>query len=130
VFGVSTRAAFWAAIAGDQPKIVYVDGLIDANTAPDGTPLSCEDYAVDGYSLQEYLDTYDPEVWGWEDPSGPLEEARVASRTAQAERIRYRVGSNTTIVGVGDRVRIAETRPASKDKRWRVVEVLERTTGV
>jgi pectate lyase len=103
VFRVSTPAAFRAAIAGDQPKIVYVDGLIDANTAPDGTPLSCEDYAVDGYSLQEYLDTYDPEVWGWEDPSGPLEEARVAYRTAQAERIRYRVGSNTTIVGVADR---------------------------
>jgi small subunit ribosomal protein S17 len=26
----------------------------------------------------------------------------------------------------GDRVRIAETKPASKDKRWRVVEVLEK----
>lgn len=26
----------------------------------------------------------------------------------------------------GDRVRISETRPSSKDKRWRVVEVLER----
>ncbi|MCU1460714.1 MAG: ribosomal protein [Acidimicrobiales bacterium] len=26
----------------------------------------------------------------------------------------------------GDRVRIAETRPTSKMKRWRVVEVLER----
>jgi len=29
-----------------------------------------------------------------------------------------------------DRVRIAETKPASKDKRWRVVEVLERATEV
>lgn len=27
---------------------------------------------------------------------------------------------------VGDRVRIAETRPLSKLKRWRVVEVIER----
>lgn len=27
---------------------------------------------------------------------------------------------------VGDRVRLAETRPLSKLKRWRVVEVLER----
>jgi small subunit ribosomal protein S17 len=27
---------------------------------------------------------------------------------------------------VGDRVRIVETRPMSKTKRWRVVEVLER----
>jgi small subunit ribosomal protein S17 len=28
--------------------------------------------------------------------------------------------------GVGDRVRIMETRPLSKLKRWRVVEVLEK----
>ena len=27
---------------------------------------------------------------------------------------------------VGDRVRIMETRPLSREKRWRVVEVLER----
>lgn len=26
----------------------------------------------------------------------------------------------------GDRVRIMETRPLSKDKRWRVIEILER----
>jgi small subunit ribosomal protein S17 len=26
----------------------------------------------------------------------------------------------------GDKVRIAETKPVSKDKRWRVVEILER----
>lgn len=29
-------------------------------------------------------------------------------------------------VNVGDRVRVQETRPLSKRKRWRVVEVLER----
>ena len=29
-------------------------------------------------------------------------------------------------VRVGDRVRVMETRPLSKTKRWRVVEVLER----
>jgi len=27
---------------------------------------------------------------------------------------------------LGDRVRIMETRPLSKDKRWRVVEILEK----
>jgi small subunit ribosomal protein S17 len=27
---------------------------------------------------------------------------------------------------MGDRVRIMETRPMSKDKRWRVVEIVER----
>src|ERR1700682_4870198 len=30
----------------------------------------------------------------------------------------------------GDKVRIAETKPASKDKRWRVVEVIERGVRV
>jgi small subunit ribosomal protein S17 len=29
-------------------------------------------------------------------------------------------------INEGDKVRIAETKPASKDKRWRVVEVLEK----
>jgi small subunit ribosomal protein S17 len=28
--------------------------------------------------------------------------------------------------GVGDKVRVMETRPLSKTKRWRVVEILER----
>jgi small subunit ribosomal protein S17 len=32
----------------------------------------------------------------------------------------------TNDLKVGDRVRLAETRPLSKLKRWRVVEVLER----
>lgn len=31
-------------------------------------------------------------------------------------------------INEGDRVRIAETKPSSKDKRWRVVEVLEKAT--
>jgi small subunit ribosomal protein S17 len=30
----------------------------------------------------------------------------------------------------GDRVRIQETRPLSKSKRWRVVELLERSTAI
>ncbi len=28
--------------------------------------------------------------------------------------------------GVGDRVMVMETRPLSKDKRWRVVEIIEK----
>ena len=28
--------------------------------------------------------------------------------------------------GIGDRVMVMETRPMSKDKRWRVVEILEK----
>ena|SRR5688500_11626213 len=33
-------------------------------------------------------------------------------------------------INEGDKVRIAETKPASKDKRWRVVEVIERAVSV
>jgi len=32
----------------------------------------------------------------------------------------------TNDANIGDRVRVQETRPLSKQKRWRVVEVLER----
>ena len=28
--------------------------------------------------------------------------------------------------GIGDKVRVMETRPISKDKRWRVVEIIEK----
>ena len=31
--------------------------------------------------------------------------------------------------GIGDRVRVMETRPLSKDKRWRVVEIIADNTG-
>jgi small subunit ribosomal protein S17 len=33
-------------------------------------------------------------------------------------------------INEGDQVRIAETRPTSKDKRWRVVEVIKKATQV
>ncbi len=32
----------------------------------------------------------------------------------------------TNDAGVGDRVRVMETRPLSKNKRWRLVEIIER----
>ena len=39
---------------------------------------------------------------------------------------RYYAHDEANDVREGDRVRIAETRPMSKLKRWRIVEVLER----
>ena len=32
----------------------------------------------------------------------------------------------TNDVNIGDKVRVMETRPLSKNKRWRVIEILER----
>ena len=30
------------------------------------------------------------------------------------------------VCGIGDKVKVMETRPLSKDKRWRLVEVVEK----
>ena len=47
------------------------------------------------------------------------------SKTMQRTTKLY-VHDETNDLNVGDRVRVQETRPLSKNKRWRVVEVLER----
>ncbi len=41
-------------------------------------------------------------------------------------RARFKVHDEGNECRVGDLVRIMETRPLSKDKRWRVVEVVEK----
>lgn len=99
---VGTRAELVTALAAPSPKIVYVRGRIDGGTDDAGNPLGCADYAAEGYSLDAYLAAYDPAVWGRETrPSGPLETARVASAANQGRQIKLKVGSNTTLVGLG-----------------------------
>lgn len=101
VITVRTRDQLVAAASGDTPKIIYVRGSIDANTDASGRRLSCADYARNGYTLQQYLATYDPALWGRDDePSGPVEDARQASQRAQAAQITIPIGSNTTIIGL------------------------------
>lgn len=39
---------------------------------------------------------------------------------------KFKVHDEGNELSVGDKVRVTETRPLSKDKRWRLVEVLER----
>ena len=91
----------------NAPKIIYVDGIIDANVNDENQPLGCTDYYRNGYTLEAFLARYDPTgEWGRVNPSGELEAARVASAAAQQARVRIRVGSNTTIVGVGKQATI------------------------
>ena len=40
--------------------------------------------------------------------------------------VRLKVHDVKNECSVGDRVRIMETRPISKDKRWRLVEIIEK----
>lgn len=40
--------------------------------------------------------------------------------------VKYKAHDEENTCGVGDKVLIMETRPISKDKRWRVVEIIEK----
>jgi pectate lyase len=113
IYTVTTRAELIAALnngvststspsnPSNEPKIIYVSGTIDGNVDDTNQPLACTDYYRNGYTLQAFLATYDPAVYGRGPITGPLETARVASQQAQQARVRIRPGSNTTIVGVG-----------------------------
>jgi pectate lyase len=87
-------------------KIIYVDGTIDFNVDDAANPLGCTDYYRDGYTLEGFLGAYDPITWGSLPPSGPLESARAASQLAQQARVRIRIGSNTTLVGLGQNAQL------------------------
>ena len=39
---------------------------------------------------------------------------------------KFKAHDENNEAGIGDRVEIMETRPLSKDKRWRVVEIIEK----
>ncbi len=53
-----------------------------------------------------------------------VRHARYAKTVQRTKRL-Y-VHDEENVAQVGDRVRVAETRPLSKLKRWRLVEVVER----
>nr|WP_316611219.1 30S ribosomal protein S17 [uncultured Ruminococcus sp.] len=40
--------------------------------------------------------------------------------------VRFKAHDENNECGVGDRVKIMETRPLSKDKNWRLVEIIEK----
>jgi pectate lyase len=112
VFVVDSRAELVAALGGNNatnganatPKIIFVRGKFHANVDDANKVLKCSDYEDPAYSLEAFLATYDPAVWGRVAPSGPLEEARVRSTRNQRDRIFINVGSNTTIIGIDDAV--------------------------
>lgn len=103
IYDVSTRAELKAAFAsaGDEAKIIRVHGELLGNADDAGNPLSCDHYAAGtGYSLDAYLDAYDPATWGWDrEPEGEIEDARNRAAQKQRATILVDVPSNTTIVG-------------------------------
>lgn len=115
VFTVRSREELVRALGGDNatngsdtaPAIVQVRGTIDLSRDPTGRELTAADYADPAYSLEAYLAAYDPARWGREkEVEGPLEEARKRSQANQARQTVINVGSNKTIVGLGEDARI------------------------
>lgn len=40
--------------------------------------------------------------------------------------VKFKAHDENNEAGIGDRVKVMETRPLSKDKRWRLVEIIEK----
>jgi small subunit ribosomal protein S17 len=55
-------------------------------------------------------------------------DAKYGKIVKRAEK--YKAHDENQECKIGDRVRIVETRPISKDKRWRVAETLEKAAEV
>ena len=43
-----------------------------------------------------------------------------------SKSVKFMAHDQGNTCGIGDKVRISETRPLSKNKRWRLVEILEK----
>jgi small subunit ribosomal protein S17 len=56
---------------------------------------------------------------------GTSKAHRLYRKTVQ-QRTKFKVHDEKNECGVGDLVRIIETKPISKEKRWRVIEVVEK----
>ena len=56
---------------------------------------------------------------------GSSKAHRLYRKTVQ-QRARFKVHDEKNEAGVGDLVRITETRPVSKEKRWRILEIVEK----
>src|SRR5688572_19153030 len=83
VYTVTTRRELVAALndgvypppsstPSNTAKIIYVSGTIDANVDDGNQPLSCADYARNGFTIEGFLAAYDPATWGRLPPSGPM----------------------------------------------------------
>jgi small subunit ribosomal protein S17 len=56
---------------------------------------------------------------------GTSKAHRLYKKTVQ-QRTRFKVHDEKNECGVGDLVRITETKPISKEKRWRLLEIVEK----
>jgi small subunit ribosomal protein S17 len=92
---------------------------------PDSAPLSAEQGRVNRRRVRE--GTVVDNAMDKTAVVAVVERVRHAKYAKTVQRTRHLyVHDEENQAATGDRVRVAETRPFSKLKRWRLVEVLER----
>ena len=101
------------------------------STTPDETATAVDETAVDENTARGYRKTREGLVVSdkmdktvvvvVEDHVKHPKYGKVLRRTKK-----YKAHDATNACGVGDRVLLAETRPLSATKRWRVAEILEK----
>ncbi len=62
-----------------------------------------------------------PSSWPFEDSVKHPLYKKIIKRT-----VKLKAHDENNECSIGDRVRVMETRPLSKDKRWRLVEIIEK----
>ena len=53
-------------------------------------------------------------------------ESHALYKKAVKKTARFKAHDEENKCGIGDKVKVMETRPLSKDKRWRIVKIVER----
>lgn len=108
-YRVRNRAELAAALAAGNTsngtataKIIFVEGVIDLSVGADNRPLLEADYRDAAFSWEAYAAAYDPQTWGKKAPAGALEDARRRSAERQSAVVVLHVGSNTSLIGVGN----------------------------
>jgi pectate lyase len=108
IYTVTTRAELKAALANNgapaEPKIIYIDGVINGNEAPDGRVMTEQDYAP-GYDIDKYMSCFINGGTQWSDQAfdycKDMRHLRQNGSNAMKRLIEVNVPSNTTLLGVG-----------------------------
>ena len=112
VYRVRTRAELVRALSAGASvgskgpssldKVIFIEGTIDLSVDPQNRPLLERDYKDAAFDWDAYAKQFDVQTWGKKTVEGPLEVARKRSADAQASVVVIPVGSNTSLIGVGD----------------------------
>lgn len=99
--------------------------MTDSNSNPESTDVSSDDAARNNRKLRDGVVV-----------SNKMDKTIVISIVERVRHPKYAkfiartkklyAHDETNDAQIGDRVRVMETRPLSKQKRWRLVEILER----